>query len=371
MTKAEKFKMLVEQKGYGSPIDVSSLQQPYQHLCERLLKFYRDFLIWLNDPKFASFPAGDIYLGITLKETVNAHAFKRNADPDEFIAIHTGSISLCFDDFLALFAHPSFLPEIGRPTLEKVSDLELKEYLSRTTSSGHFQIRPNDPVRLECAKLFAWLALKRVFLHEVGHIVLGHLEGLPSNGVVAISERDNGELSDGEYRQKQCLEAQADMYSAWVLAEFWDGYFNYFGNRIPQIDSQPFKYLGVITAWEFRRQNSLEMQPDNLVRRSHPRSDVRFHHFWVCFYGKLQSKPRCTDDQFINQFTAGDLAVVEIWKRLGFQAVNFDAEKDNFGSIVTEVEKLQAGIQQCETTGLKKLREARAARVRQIHSTGS
>ena len=59
MSKAEKFKTLVEQQGFGASVVVSELQQPYQHLCERLLQFYRDFLIWLNDPKFA-----ELFLGV-------------------------------------------------------------------------------------------------------------------------------------------------------------------------------------------------------------------------------------------------------------------------------------------------------------------
>lgn len=112
--------MLVEQEGYGSPVNVSEIQQPYQHLCDRLLKFYRDCLISLNNPKFAAFPSGEIYLGITSKEKVNAVAFKKKTDDDEFIAIFIGTICLCFDDFLALFASPSFLPELGVCSLKGV-----------------------------------------------------------------------------------------------------------------------------------------------------------------------------------------------------------------------------------------------------------
>jgi len=369
MTKAEKFKArLVELKRYGSPVNVAELQEPYQHLCNRLLRFYRDFLISLNNPKLASLPTGEIYLGITSKERVNAVAFKGDAEHDEFIAIFIGTICLCFDDFLALFASPSFLPELGAPGSENIHDSELQDYLSRTTSSGHFQIIPKDPVRLECAKLFAWLALKRVFLHEVGHIVLGHLEVPSSKDVAAISEHGVGKLSDEEYGQRQFLEAHADMYSAWVLAEFWNDYFESSAKLIPQIASQPFKYLGAITAWEFRRQDSLEKSSDNTVRRSHPRPDVRFHHFWLSFCEKLVTKRGCTDDQFVNQFVAGDLAVLEIWRRLGFQAINFEAEKENFGLILCEVQRLRAGIEQREAAELNHLREARATRVRQVLS---
>jgi hypothetical protein len=255
--------------------------------------------------------------------------------------------------------------------LENLQETELKAYMSQAASRRHFQIIPKDPVRLQCAKLFAWLALKWVFLHEVGHIVLGHLERPFSKDVAAIFEHDDSELSDEECGQMQFLEAHADMYSARVLAEFWNGYFEFFEDRIPQIASQPFKYLGVITAWEFRRQDSLEKLSGSTVRRSHPRPDVRFHHFWVCFCEKLVTKHSCTDDQFVNEFVAGDLAVVEMWKRLGFQAVNFETEKDNFDLIIGEVERLRAGVEQCEAAGLKKLREVRAARVRKILSQKS
>jgi hypothetical protein len=368
MSKAEKFKTMVEQRGYGSPVDISGLQEPYQHLCDRLVRSYQDFLLSLNNPKFASFPSGDIYLGITSKERVNAVAFKRNSDSDEFIAIFIGTICHCFDDFLALFASPSFLPELGAPNLEDLQDSELKDYLTRTMSSGHFQIIPKDPVRLDCAKLFAWLALKRVFLHEVGHIVFGHLEVLSSKEGATILEHANGKLSDEECNQRQLLEAHADMYTAWVLAEFWKGYFGGSSKRIPEFALHPFKYLGVITAWEFRRQDSLETPSNDMLRRSHPRPDVRFHHFWVSFSEKLAAKHYCSGDEFVNQFVAGDLAVMEIWKRLAFPALNFETEKENFGLILCEVQKLRAGIEQCEESALNRLRSARAARVRQILS---
>ena len=368
MSKPEKFKALVERKGFGSPLDLSGLQEPYQHLCERLQRFYRDFLISLNNPAFASLPTGDIYLGITGRETVNAVAFRGDTEHDEFIAIYFGTICLCFDDFLALFASPSFLPELGASGSESAQDSELKDYLSRTTSSGHFQIIPKDPVRLECAKLFACLALKRVFLHEVGHIVLGHLELRSSKHGAGICESGNAKLSDEECCQRQFLEAHADLYSAWVLAEFWNDYFSSSLKQFPQIALQPFKYLGAITAWEFRRRDSLEKPSDTDARRTHPRADVRFHHFWVCFFEKLETKRNNTEDQFLNQFVAGDQAVVEIWKRLGFQAINFEAEKENIELVICEVQRLSAGIEQCEKAGLKKCREDRTTRVRQFLS---
>ncbi len=366
LTKEEKFKVLVERRSYGSPVDISGLPKTYSHLCDRLQQFYRDFLISMNDASVADFPAGDIYLGITDKANVNAVAFRGDSEHDEFIAIFAATIYHCFDDFLALFASPNFLPELGAPASETLEDSELKEYLNRTTSSGFLQVIPKDTIRLECAKLFAWLALKRIFLHEVGHIVLGHLEASSSKSGAPICEYGNAKLSDEEYSRRQFLEAHADKYSARLLAEFWNDYFEYSSKPVPQFALHPFKYLGVITAWEFRRKDSLEKPADNNVKRSHPRPDVRFHHFWLCFCEKLEMKHACTDDEFLKEFLAGDMAIQETWTRLGLSALNFEAEKQNFGWIICEVERLRAGIEQCEKAELKNCREARAKRVMQI-----
>ena len=366
MTKTEKFKVLVEQKGYGSPVDVSELPEPYGHICDRLLRFYQDFFVSLNNPNLASFPTGEIYLGITGTEEENAVAFREGSD--EFIAIFIATICRRFDDFVALFACPDFLPEIGNSNSESLQYNDLKSYLTRMTSSGHFQIIPKDPVRLECAKLFAWLALKRTFLHEVGHIVFGHLED-PLMDSTAVWEHPRSELSDKECRHRQILEAHADTYSAWVLAEFWNDYFDSFQNRISQIQLQPFKYFGVITAWEFRKQD-LKTSVD-AVKQTHPRPDVRFNHFWIRFSERLVLRLGCSDDDFQKQLISGCSAVTDFWKLLGISAPNFEEEKNNFDFVINEVLQLHSGIEQAEVNGLSQRRENRAKRIRQKAHTGT
>lgn len=165
-------------------------------------------------------------------ESALPNALANKSEATHIAAIHTGLAVTIHEFSLFCFAQSSFLPMIGHPDKEMspsaADDLPpgvalLIASLRADQSQPVLErfIMPQCPHRNAAAHYLTLLMLRFVWLHEVAHGLLGHVDYLRHHTQSAdISELHLGELAaidpsiDG--RVLQCLEFEAD---SWALAK--------------------------------------------------------------------------------------------------------------------------------------------------------
>lgn len=117
--------------------------------------------------------ANNIYIDIIDNSTVNAVAF--TAQGHEFIGVNKGALLSIYSTLQALFAHPRFLPHVGDPSRENLSDSGLRDFLQQGTLSRVDPIEPKCAERQRGAQFLTINACTFLLAHEVGHITKAHL----------------------------------------------------------------------------------------------------------------------------------------------------------------------------------------------------
>lgn len=154
----------------------------------------------------------------------NLNAIASSSMSYDLVGLYSGSILNLAVLFFILLSHPEVLPELGDPSKETawfddLSDCEWTGTLSKVFSA----IRPRsdalnfpkDPARYSAAALMATIALDFLFFHEIGHLVLGHIDYLAN----LTGDRVFTEVRTGQFLLPETshgLELQADEFAALI-----------------------------------------------------------------------------------------------------------------------------------------------------------
>lgn len=136
-----------------------------------------------------------------------------------------GVPALLADWYGAILSHPALLPHIGNPAREKVCVENLSGGIVRTLRAQggrphpayqavqNPRLTPYDDERTRYSLLLFFLGMEFIFLHEIGHVVAGHLQLGPYRTFSATA-RASPQVDD----EVLALELDADLFAASTLA---------------------------------------------------------------------------------------------------------------------------------------------------------
>jgi hypothetical protein len=199
---------------------------------------------------------------------MNAFAFK--VADDGFIGVYSGTVLTVQSFFGALLSHPSFLRSIGNP------DAEVEWTGFKMTP------QPKDPARNAYAHLLSTLAVDFLFMHEIAHLMNGHVEFDRNRRQTSVFwEFAEAQGSTEDNLTSQTLEMDADADATLqgltiafgrtsdveTLPEAWRPWF-----RTPRLAL----YTWILAAYGFFRLFfGGETAWDGLLRTSHPPHNIR------------------------------------------------------------------------------------------------
>jgi len=169
-------------------------------------------------------------------ESIMPNAFARRDGDIHLIGMHTALPVVIQEFALFCFAQGAVFPEIGDPSLERSPQVigqnppGLGLLLATLKGGGVIaappaQIVPIDPYRHAAAVYLSLLMMRFVWLHELGHGVLGHVDylrslsdvGMPSIGLNELFLTELIESNSAiDPRVLQCMEFEAD---SWALSK--------------------------------------------------------------------------------------------------------------------------------------------------------
>lgn len=171
-----------------------------------------------NYPELLQAPP-KIYLDYTGHPGMNACAAKY-PDGTYAVAINSGVIFILFDLFHRIMSDPLEFSDVGDPTMETSSDFKLSRYhFDFTALLDEYKGRgleykspiPKDPIRKRFAKLMLDFAMDYLILHEINHILNGHVDYVGSvNDNMTLEEVEQVYFLKFSILDKQTLEMDAD-----------------------------------------------------------------------------------------------------------------------------------------------------------------
>ena len=165
----------------------------------------------------------DIVFGFTEGTKVEAHAFED--DHRFFITVSVGAVAVLYDFFLRLLTMPEVFPWVGAASAETRDGCGEPlgfdagaRILSRPGGGGSkFVVNlvvPRCPERRDFAATLAAFAIDFLFLHELRHILAGHIVYRETLGVVAADEMDPPNPDVDRNMKLQATEMDADAFAA-------------------------------------------------------------------------------------------------------------------------------------------------------------
>jgi hypothetical protein len=162
------------------------------------------------------------YLGVIDNRNLNAIATCSHRF--DLVGIYAGSIANLSVLYFMLLSHPEVLPHVGDVSKERAwfDDLSecgwtgpLANVMSRVKPRPDRIEFPKDPIRYVAAAQMGAMALDFLFLHEMGHLLLGHLDYLihASGNKMVAEVRDEASLSSPV---SHGIELQADEHACHI-----------------------------------------------------------------------------------------------------------------------------------------------------------
>ena len=182
--------------------------------CKSLIDFH--LKRYVNPPK-VNFAYLDNY-------KLGAVAGKGSKNKEFYIGMYFGSAHVMRSLFNKLLCSPNVLPWIGNISMEQsikfgnpfeITMLMTKDFLD---DNPDIRVAPNDPTRRDAARVLTNLAMQFLLMHELGHIVLGHLYLISSENEankLLIDTVDNDMAKNKQSNlPSQAMELEADWFAS-------------------------------------------------------------------------------------------------------------------------------------------------------------
>jgi len=132
-----------------------------------------------------------------------------------YIGLNVGSALIIFNYFFQILSHPNLLSNIGNPSSEKFKKKNIKGVTFNINSAGTsslvyangqpmIEYFPNNPIRLNYARLLSGHSIIFLIEHEIAHLLHGHL---------AFREYSNHSGNKLDNFSEQVLEWDADSWA--------------------------------------------------------------------------------------------------------------------------------------------------------------
>lgn len=229
-----------------------------------------------------------VHISFLINNKLGAVAAKDKESGDYFIGLYIGSVWVLRAFFSAMLCSPKVLTWVGDVSVEEVSKLDnpfmintetLMEFLNANPDQ---RLVPNDPVRWDAAQILTSYAMQFLALHELGHIVRGHVdyynllaEESPIHKLLADSGAQVLPNVDQLGLKLQAMEWDADYF-----ATFHGALASYQVHNVP-LSTEENKE--VLELWLFAIYSTfrlLSLFPYNanvLASRSHPPAGIRMN----------------------------------------------------------------------------------------------
>jgi hypothetical protein len=204
----------------GGVFDLSLVGDSFRSFFTDLLDSANAMMDGLRLHMSARWAARPLHVGFTNSDEVNAFATKGKYA--EYIFITIGAVCKVCGTMYGMLSTPVFLPAIGNPGLDEMPNEPLADGfpplpLLRTDQCEQpvsFYL-PLDQTRATFAMHLSSTALQFLLMHEIGHVVAGHLELRERQGCgPTISEFGTAGTQDARTPPRHVLECDADAFAA-------------------------------------------------------------------------------------------------------------------------------------------------------------
>jgi hypothetical protein len=285
-------------------------------------------------------------VGFTNATSVGAWATKKpNTD---IILITRGAVEKIYGTMTGLLSVPAFLPEIGSHADGPVPEGPLPNgfpplpLFEKVLPEGPIEVYyPEDPVRGALAQDLAVMALHFLLLHEVGHIVAGHLELLASaSGEACIAEFDRSSRMSRATIPRYIIECDADAFSAHVssyvglnykLDSMWEETFDWKG--VPGAHAAFITYATAISVL-FRIFDEQDAPIERPSPSDYPHPAVRSNFVIGRAFGLAMGAGRLKRSDLLGLLQKSAMRVESVWASLGLPGRHFDLTSDAARQIV-------------------------------------
>ena len=162
----------------GGLLETSKLPKPTSTFIEHFESLFSSIFEFLKQ-RYPKLPP--VQFGVILNPSLNAFAAK--SDGKYYLGLHFGALLILHDAFNKMFASRDIQPKIGNCQLETNE----KKNLSVRPENGDLIFDPSqenvkisDPIRADLARYYTDTAVSFVILHEMCHIIRGHVGYLAS-----------------------------------------------------------------------------------------------------------------------------------------------------------------------------------------------
>ncbi|NOT04326.1 MAG: hypothetical protein HOP27_06970 [Anaerolineales bacterium] len=132
--------------------------------------------------------------------TLNASVELFVHEDKSYIGLNVGSARIIFNHFFQALSHPNLFLNIGDPKSEEYKKKKIQGVtfninsdgaINQTYANGQPMIEyfPNDPIRLDYARLLSLHSIIFLIEHEIAHLVNGHLALRSRNRLDVFSEQ--------------------------------------------------------------------------------------------------------------------------------------------------------------------------------------
>jgi hypothetical protein len=204
------------------------------------------------------------------------------------IAIAKGMILLPLEMFFRMLSHPLILPSVGNSSLERIGpqhrdglSTEYDDLLKRRKQQGRVLLPkpPNCPIRHRVARVCADLMWRFVAMHELVHIVHGHIgykcSVSPACYLRSMVLAVHGSSLSREVLDHHTMELWADFKAAQVVM---GGLINKSSDSLHGIFDTPRArlFLWTFSLYTLFRLWGLKIDPTDLHGPTHPPTALRF-----------------------------------------------------------------------------------------------
>jgi hypothetical protein len=325
---------------WGGVFDPSVLVESFGHLLTELVDSASVLIDGLRQHMSPKWTTRPIQVAFTKSEEVNACATKgRDAD---YILITIGAVGKIYGTLNGLLSIPGFLPEVGNSDREDTPNESLADGFPKMPLLGRDyggnSIRfylPADQTRVTFANQLSSMALHFLLMHEIGHILAGHLELLERQGfAAAISEFDAGTTKNATMPPRHVLESDADAFAANFGSfvdlhpetnRLWKEVFGW--EAVPGKDAGFIAHAAAISIL-FRLLTTDSYPPKSLQPSIHPHPTVRSCMVLSRSMSRAVLANRFTMDEFPRLCRASIFHVEETWAALGLPGQRLGASSN-------------------------------------------